>query len=232
MGCPLVIASMSQFRLTQSHLKTCTQIDLFLRVSSVTFSWVTQCRTSSHLPTHTSIFTGGARAATVNRVLFFLFLSSIICLSLFIPQSTVRCLEGLRHFRLSNLPIAEPLFHVLNTIRARQSASEQFPHVNTTLFFSFSLRKRLIHLICCRCTGALWTAISEEKPRSCPSNCLRVILADPPVIQRNRSSLSLKRFRSRAVRHDWHLLRFPRQRAEKRNSQKLVTLLVISVSAN
>lgn len=210
------------FHLAQSvsSTETCTQIDLF-RSPSVTFS-----RYEKNLPSsaHSSVLRyeciHGGWACRHSRVLFFLRLSSIICLSLFIPQSTVRCLEGLGH---SHFAFQICLFTPRTTLprlKRYLSPAECFGAVPPRQYRALSLlsplRKRLIHLICCRCTGVLWTAISEEKQRSCPGNCLRVILTDPPVIQRNTSPISLKRFRSRAVRRDWHLLRFPRQNAEKK----------------
>lgn len=113
--------------------------------------------------------------------------------------------------------LPEPLFHILNAIWARQTAPEQFSTSIPGSFFPLPpLRKRLIYLICCWCTDALWTAISQKKIRSWPSNCHHVIPKDPSIIQRNRSALSMKSFCSRAERYDWHLLRSPQPSQKKK----------------
>lgn len=112
--------------------------------------------------------------------------------------------------------LPEPLFHILNAIWARQSASEQFPtsipgfsppspcKKKTNTFYLLLMHRRSLN------------SYFREKTRSWPSNCHRVIPADPPIIQRNRSALSLKRFRSRAERRDWHLLRSPQPSRKKK----------------
>lgn len=153
------------------------------------------------------------------------FMSSIICLSLFIPQSTVRRLGGLGlSFSLSHFAFQICLFTpraTLPHLKRYLSSTECFravPHVNTSLFFSFPpLRKKtnasyllLMH------RRSLNSYFRGKKTRSWPSNCHRVIPADPPIIQRNRSALLLKRFRSRAERRDWHLLRSPQPSRKKK----------------
>lgn len=112
--------------------------------------------------------------------------------------------------------LPEPLFHILTAIWARQSASEQFPtsipgfpplppfKKKTNTSYLLLMHRRSLN-------SSFW-----EKTRSWPSNCHRAIPADPPIIQRNRFALSLKRFCSRAEQRDWHLLRSPQPSRKKK----------------
>ncbi len=143
---------------------------LFLRIFFCCFfSYDTSSLISSAQSSITSIFTLMRMPPPSAPCAFSM--SSIICLSLFIPQSTVRRLEGLGlSFSLSQFTFQICLFTpraTLPHLKRYLSSAECFravPHVNTRLFPPPPpLRKRLIHLICCWCTDALWTALFEKK---------------------------------------------------------------------
>ncbi len=149
-------------------------------------------------------------------------MSSIICLSLFIPQSTVKRLDGLSlSFSLSHFTFQICLFTpraTLPHLKLYLSSAECFravPHVNTRLSPPPPFKKKTNTSYLLLMHRRSLNSYFREKTCSWPSNCHRVIPADPPIIQRNRSALSLKRFRSRAERRDWHLLRSPQTSRKK-----------------
>ncbi len=135
----------SPFGLYQSALfciDMFTQVDCFSEFFSVASSRMT-LHLSSHLPNRPyrdmSIFTLMRMPPPSAPCAFSM--SSIICLSLFIPQSTVRRLEGLGlSFSLSQFTFQICLFTpraTLPHLKRYLSSAECFravPHVNTRLF--------------------------------------------------------------------------------------------------
>lgn len=181
-----------QFGLNQSVLSCIDTHSKLTCFSEILWHSMGEILTSPISSAHSSISRYEYIHAYRHRQLCVLFfLSSIIRLSLFIPQSTVSRLYRLGlSFSFSHFAFQICLFTpraTLPHLKRYLSASKQFPTSIPDFFplLPFPLRNRLIHFICCWCRLSL-NSYFRVKTRSWPSNCHRVIPADPPIIQRNR----------------------------------------------